>query len=240
MKGPVSACALETEGAPTHKGKQPSPSPRRSSRKTSLLFPVESSFWLKTEPCLVSASLWLLTGQHYVTDKLSSCERIDKQSALTSRPWISLTFLIWASPPHKLDLDVHPSMAHIAASTHICASSRRMRWPKRDVFRAALSVFSDDCVAFSHVCAVNMIARTEQRRKSSNGCLCYLNFGSLSCLNSNFCLQGENFSPSFLLFVSKKKTHSSIISCSARQVFMHLFLSVCVWLISLITAVRFF
>lgn len=92
----------------------------------------------------------------------------------------------------------------------------------------------------SRVCVVNMIARTERRRKASDGFLCYLNFGSLSCLNSNFCLQGENFSLSPLLFVSKKKKHSSIISCSARRVFMHLFLSVCVWLILLITAFRFF
>lgn len=164
------------------------------------------------EPCLVSASLWLLTGQHYVTDKLSSCERIDKQPALTSRPWISLTSLIWASPPRKLDLNVDASVAHISASTHICASSRRMRWPKRDVFRAALSVFSDDCVAFSCVCAVNMRARTERRIKASDSHPCYLNFSPLSCLNYNFCLQGENFSLSPLLFVSKKKKHIPVLS----------------------------
>lgn len=224
MKCPVSACALETEGAPTHKVKQPPPSPHRSSWKT-LLFPLESSFWLKTEPCLVSASFWLLTGQHYVTDKLSSCERIDKQPALTSRPWISLTSLIWASPPHKLDLNVDPSVAHISASTHICASSRRMRWPKRDVFRAALSVFFDECVAFSCVCAVNMIARTERRRKASDGRPCYLNFGPLSSLNSNFCLQGENFSP--FICIKEKNILQYYLVFSQASVHASLSVSMC-------------
>lgn len=192
------------------------------------MFPLESSFWLKTEPCLVSASLWLLTGQHYVTDKLSSCERIDKQPALTSRPWISLTSLIWASPPHKLDLNVDPSLAHISVFTHICASSRRMRWPKRDVFHAALSVFSDDRVAFSHVCAMNMIARTEGRRKASDGRPLNLNFGPLSCLNSHFCLQGENFSLSPFICIKEKNTFQYYLVFSQVSVHASLSVSMCV------------
>lgn len=145
MNCPVTACALETEWAHTFKEKT---TPRSSSLKTQLLLPLESAFWLKAERCLVWASSCLLAGQHYVTDKLCSRERIDKQRALTPQPWISLTFLIWALLRHKLDVNADPSVAPISAPTDICASSRRMQWPKRDVFASHYQWFLTTVLPF--------------------------------------------------------------------------------------------
>lgn len=103
-----------------------------------------------------------------------------------------------------------------------------MRWPKRDVFHAALSVFSDDRVAFSHVCAMNMIARTEGRRKASDGRPLNLNFGPLSCLNSHFCLQGENFSLSPFICIKEKNTFQYYLVFSQVSVHASLSVSMCV------------
>lgn len=72
-----------------------------------------------------------------------------------------------------------------------------------------------------------MIARTERRRKASDGRPCYLNFGPLSCLNSNFCLQGENFSLSPFICIKEKNILQYYLVFSQASVHASLSVSMC-------------